>query len=128
MLKNTPDPIQLHSDFCVDPAREQEFVNAYENFSKLVRKAAGFRATRLLKIRPADAHGHGAGQHPAQIGKTPENLNYRIVQEWESEEARWKWNPTPDHHAAWAPLEKPLKRITPANLFTAYLFDIRGSA
>lgn len=121
-------PVQLHSDFSVNPAREQEFLSAYENFSKLVKNAAGFRHSRLLKIRPETAHDHGAGQHPAQIGKTPENLNYRLVQEWESEEARWKWNPTPDHHAAWHPLEKPLNRITPANLFTAYLFDIRGPA
>lgn len=132
-------PVQLHSDFNVDLAREAEFLAAFENFKKIVAKAPGFRSCRLLKIRPKDAHGHApeerwkklpGGAHPAQIGPDIPDLKYRIIQEWESEEARWKWNPTEDHHKAWHPIEQPLNRCTSdymkGMLFTAYLFDVKG--
>jgi hypothetical protein len=64
--------------------------------------------------------------HPAQIGPTNEDLKYRLIQEWESEDIRWKWNPSDDHHKAWHPLEKPLKKGKTGHLFTAYLFDAKG--
>ena len=130
-----PGPIELHADFNVDLSREKEFLAAFENFKQIVAKAPGFRACRLMKIRPADEHEHAAeerwkklpgGAHPAQIGKTPDGLIYRLVQEWESEDIRWKWNPTADHNAAWHPLEQPLKRASNGYLFTALLFDVKG--
>lgn len=132
-------PIQLHSDFSVEASKEAEFTAAYENFAKIVSSAPGFRACRLLKIRPANEHGHApeerwkklpGGAHPAQIGPTIQDLKFRVIQEWDSEEARWKWNPTEDHHRAWHPLEKPIQRGTAdymkGYLFTAYLFDVKG--
>ena len=130
MSKKYPGPIQLHSDFNVDLTREAEFVAAFENFKKIVSKAEGFRACRLLKIRDAKEHEHGDGVHPAQIGATIEGLKYRLIQEWEAEDVRWKWNPTDDHHKAWHPLEKPLIKATTdymkGYIFTAHLFDVKG--
>ena len=130
MSQKYPGPVQLHSDFNVDLNREKEFLEAYANFKAIVSKAAGFRACRLLKIRPADQHEHGAGVHPAQIGPTIDEIKYRLIQEWDAEDVRWKWNPTEDHHKAWHPLEKPLLKGTKDHmkgwLFTAYLFDVKG--
>jgi hypothetical protein len=121
MSSRYPGPIQLHSDFNVDPAREGEFLAAFENFKKIVAKAPGFRATRPLKIRLKDDHGHAPGErwkklpggaHAAQIGPTIVDLKYRVVQERDSEEARWAWNLTEDHHKARHPLQQPLVRST----------------
>lgn len=116
-------PIELHTDFKVDLSREDEFLAAFDNFQQIVADASGFIETRLMKLRPADAHGHGPGAHPAQIGETPPDLVYRLIQVWESEGQRWQWNPTSDHHRAWSPLEKPLTKGTSGFLFTALLFD-----
>jgi heme-degrading monooxygenase HmoA len=115
--------IELHTDFNVDLSREDEFLTAFNNFSRIVADAPGFLETHLMKLRPADAHGHGPNQHPAQIGETPLDLVYRLVQVWKSEEQRWQWNPTEAHHRAWAPLEQPLKKGASGLLFTALLFD-----
>ena len=139
MSTKYPGPIQLHSDFNVDLSREGEFLAAFENFKKIVAKAPGFRTCRLLKIRPADQHEHApeerwkklpGGAHGAQIGPTIAELKYRVIQEWESEAARWQWNPTEDHHKAWHPLEQPLIKSASdymkGFIFTAYLFDVKG--
>ena len=139
MSAKYPGPVQLHSDFNVDLTRESEFLAAFEEFKRIVGKAAGFRATRLLKIRPADEHEHApearfskmkGGVHGAQIGPTIESLKYRVVQEWDSEAARWAWNPTEDHNKAWHPLELPLLKASSdymkGYIFTAYLFDVKG--
>ena len=139
MSAKYPGPVQLHSDFNVDLTRESEFLTAFEEFKKLVAKAKGFRSTRLLKIRPADDHGHApearfskikGGVHAAQIGPTIDGLKYRVIQEWDSEEARWAWNPTEDHNKAWHPLEQPLLKASSdymkGYIFTAYLFDVKG--
>jgi len=139
MSEKYPGPVQLHSDFNVDLTREGEFLAAFEEFKRIVGKAAGFRETRLLKIRPADQHEHASeerwkklpgGAHPAQIGPNIEALKYRVIQEWDSEAARWAWNPTEDHNKAWHPLEQPLLRASSdymkGYIFTAYLFDVKG--
>jgi len=139
MSAKYPGPVQLHSDFNVDLNRESEFLAAFEEFKRIVGKAAGFRATRLLKIRPADQHEHAAeerwkklpgGAHAAQIGPSIADLKYRVIQEWDSEDARWQWNPTEDHNKAWHPLEQPLIKASSdymkGYIFTAYLFDVKG--
>ncbi len=118
--------IQLHTDFNVDMEREEEFLAAFANFKNIVQRAAGFIDTKLVKLRGENEHGHGEGVHPAQIGPAPPDLQYRLLQEWESEEARWAWNPSADHHAAWFPLEEPLLKGANGYLFTALLFDQRG--
>ena len=70
------------------------------------------------------------GAHAAQIGPTIADLKYRVIQEWDSEDARWQWNPTEDHHKAWHPLEQPLLKSTAdymkGYIFTAHLFDVKG--
>jgi len=97
--------IQLHTDFLVDQDREREFVDAWRNeWLPRVSQAPGFVEGRLLKLRQAN------------VGDPPTQLNYRLIQVFESE--------APDHAGAWPPLEKPLK--TPPGtrwLFTALLFD-----
>ena len=105
--------IQLHTDFLVDPAREQEFVDAWRNeWLPRVQKAQGFVEGRLLKLRKAN------------VGDPPTQLNYRLIQVFESEEARDAWSKTEIHHEAWPLLEKPLNRPPGTKwLFTAYLFD-----
>ena len=106
-------PIQLHTDFLVDTAREQAFVDAWRNeWLPRVRKAPGFVDGQLLKLRQAN------------VGDPPTQLNYRLVQVFESEALRHAWSEAPEHAGAWPPLEKPLK-MPPGTkwLFTAYLFD-----
>ncbi len=105
--------IQLHTDFLVDEGREQEFVDAWRNeWLPRVSQAPGFIEGRLLKLRQAN------------VGDTPTQLNYRLIQVFESEEQRHAWSEAPGHVGAWPPLEKPLK-MPPGTkwLFTAYLFD-----
>ena len=111
--RQTARGIQLHTDFLVDPEREQEFVGAWrDEWLPRVSRAPGFIEGRLLKLRRAN------------VGDPPTQLNYRLVQVFESEELRHAWSEAPAHAGAWPPLERPL-RLPPGTrwLFTALLFD-----
>lgn len=105
--------VQLHTDFLVDPAREREFVDAYRNdWLPRVNKAEGFVDADLLKFRNAN------------VGDQPTQLNYRLIQVFESEEQRHSWSEAPEHEGAWPPLEQPLLKPPGTQwLFTALLFD-----
>jgi len=105
--------IQLHTDFLVNPEREQEFVDAWRTlWLPRVQTAPGFIEGRLLKLRQAN------------VGDPPTQLNYRLIQVFESEEARHAWSEAPNHEGAWPPLEKPLQRPPGTKwLFTALLFE-----
>ena len=105
--------VQLHTDFLVDLAREQAFVDAWrQEWLPRVSAAPGFVEGRLLKLRQAN------------VGDPPTQLNYRLVQVFQSEELRQAWSEAPEHAGAWPPLERPLK-LPPGTrwLFTALLFD-----
>jgi heme-degrading monooxygenase HmoA len=106
-------PIQLHTDFLVDLAREDEFLRAFQNeFLPNIRQSPGFIDAKLLKLRQAN------------VGDQPTALNYRLAQTFESEETRVAWTEAPGHALAWPPLEKPLKMPEGTKwLFTALLFD-----
>lgn len=105
--------VQLHTDFLVDSDREAEFVAAWrDQWLPRVSRAPGFIEGRLLKLRRAN------------VGDPPTQLNYRLIQVFESEELRHRWSEAPEHAGAWPPLEGPL-RTPPGTrwLFTALLFE-----
>lgn len=106
--------IQLHTDFLVDLAREDEFLRAFrDEFLPNIRGTPGFIDAKLLKLRRAN------------VGDQPTALNYRLAQTFESEELREAWTVAPGHARAWPPLEQPLKLPEGTTwLFTALLFDI----
>ena len=105
----TANPIQLHVDLEVDPAREQEMLkNFRETFSPAIKKQPGFVDVRLLKLRTALA------------GKAPANSKYRLLISFQTEEQRQKWVASDLHQKVWPTIENTLK----GSKYTALLYDI----
>ena len=92
------NPIQLHVDLDVDPAKPKELI---ANFRKLFRpaisKQPGFVSVRLLKLRKAI------------VGTAPASAPYRLVISFQTEEQRETWVATDDHQRAWPAIEGTLK-------------------
>ncbi len=104
-----PNPIQLHVDLDVDPAKEKEMVaNFHKIFSKTMAKQPGFVEVKLLKLRGA------------VVGAAPANAPYRLLISFETEDLRKKWVATDDHQRVWPAIEKNLKGAK----FSAVLYDI----
>lgn len=98
--------IQLHVDLDVDPAKEKNLVEKFQNqFRPAIRKQPGFIAVRLLKMRQAVA------------GPAP--FPYRLVISFQSEEQRQAWVATPEHQRVWPAIEENLR----GGKYTAVLYD-----
>ena len=103
------NPIQLHVDLEVDPAKEKDLVaNFQKTFQPTIRKQPGFVEVKLLKFRKAMA---GAG---------PAKSTYRLLISFQTEEQRVTWVASDDHQKAWPTIER---NLTGAK-FTAWLYDI----
>ena len=92
------NPIQLHVDLDVDPAKEKELVaNFRKVFRPTISKQPGFVSVRLLKLRQA------------VMGAPPANAPYRLVISFQSEEQRQTWVASEDHKRAWPSIENTLR-------------------
>lgn len=91
-------PIVLYCDLAVDPAREQEMLDAYHNqFKPVAEKFPGYIDLKIVKIRKTLS-----GQAP------PAGVNYRFQLTYESEEARQKWIHSAVHIKNWPLIENTL--------------------
>ncbi len=92
------NPIQLHVDLDVDPAKEKQLVaNFRKVFRPVISKQPGFVSVRLLKLRQA------------LTGAAPANAPYRLVISFQSEEQRQTWVASKDHQQAWPSIEGTLR-------------------
>ena len=103
------NPIALHVDLSVDPAKEKEML---QNFHKIFRPAAakftGFIDVKMIKLRSA------------VMGSAPSGLNYRFVLTYQSEELRQKWVASDIHQKVWPTIENTLR----SKNYTVLLFDV----
>lgn len=95
------EPIQLHVDLEVDPAKEAELLKNFKTvFRPAIGKQPGFVDVKLLKTRNAPTR-------------------YRLLISFQTEEQRQKWVAADDHQRAWPAIEKTLT----GKKFSATLFD-----
>jgi antibiotic biosynthesis monooxygenase (ABM) superfamily enzyme len=91
-------PIQLHVDLAVDPAKEKEMLHNFETiFRPAAVKQPGYIDVKMCKLRSTVA------------GKAPAGCNYRFVLIYESEELRQKWIASATHQKVWPTIENTLK-------------------
>jgi hypothetical protein len=89
-------PIVLYCDLAIDPAREQEMLDAYHNhFKPIAQKHEGYIDLKMLKINKVIQ----GGPAPAR------NINYRFQLTYESEALRQKWIASADHAKYWPMIE-----------------------
>ena len=89
-------PIVLYCDLAVDPAREQEMLDAYHNhFKPVAQKHRGYIDLKMLRLRKVIQ----GGPAPAR------SVNYRFQLTYESEELRQKWIASDDHAKYWPMIE-----------------------
>jgi|SRR5665213_4044877 len=94
-VKDGKKPIVLYCDLAVDPAREQEMLDAYHNhFRPVAVKFPGYIDLKIVKIRKVLS-----GEAP------PKGVNYRFQLTYESEEARQKWIHSAVHIKNWPLIE-----------------------
>src|SRR5689334_11309131 len=97
-LSAAAHPIVLEVDLSVDPAREKEMLDNFNNtFKPVAVKHPGYIDVKILKLRSA------------LMGSAPAGLNYRFQLIYESEELRQKWVASPEHQRVWPTIEKTLK-------------------
>ena len=103
------NPIQLHVDLDVDPAKEKNLLNNFRTiFQPTIRKQAGFVDVKLLKL------------HQVMAGKGPENTAYRLLIGFQTEDQRLKWVASDDHRKVWPKMDENLRGAK----LSAVLFDI----
>jgi heme-degrading monooxygenase HmoA len=84
------NPIQLHVDLEVDPAKEHDLLDTFHKvFQPTISRQPGFVSVALLKTRVAAA--------------------YRLVISFQTEEQRATWVGTADHQRVWPQMEANLK-------------------
>src|SRR5262245_52138376 len=84
------NPIQLHVDLEVNPAKESDLLDTFHNvFRPTISRQPGFVSVALLKTRVAPA--------------------YRLVISFQTEEQRAAWVGTADHQRVWPQIEANLK-------------------
>jgi hypothetical protein len=89
-------PIVLYCDLAVDPAREQEMLDAFRNhFKPIAQKHQGYIDLKMLKLTKVIQGG------PAPAAK----INYRFQLTYESEALRQKWIASADHAKYWPMIE-----------------------
>jgi hypothetical protein len=92
------NPIVLHVDLSVDPAKEQEMLRNFRTtFKPAAIKFQGYVDVKLLKLRSA------------LQGSAPAGVNYRFQLTYESEELRQKWIASDVHKKVWPTIENTLK-------------------
>jgi hypothetical protein len=90
------NPIVLYCDLAIDPAREQEMLDAYRNhFKPVAQKHRGYIDLKMLKLRKVIQ----GGPAPAK------SINYRFQLTYESEELRQNWIASEDHAKYWPMIE-----------------------
>jgi antibiotic biosynthesis monooxygenase (ABM) superfamily enzyme len=105
-LKASTQPIQLHVDLDVLPARERELISNFrKTFEPAISKQPGFVGVKLLKLRSAIA------------GQMPTNMNYRLILSFQTEAQRHAWTATADHRRAWPSIETTLRANRGALLY-----------
>jgi antibiotic biosynthesis monooxygenase (ABM) superfamily enzyme len=92
------NPIVLHVDLSVDPAREQEMLRNFRTvFKPAAIKFPGYIDVKVLKLRQA------------LQGSAPAGVNYRFQLTYESEELRQKWIASDVHKKVWPTIENTLR-------------------
>jgi hypothetical protein len=92
----TKKPIVLYCDLAIDPAREQEMLDAYHNhFKPIAQKHRGYVDLKMLKLRKVIQ----GGPAPAK------SINYRFQLTYQSEELRQQWIASADHAKYWPMIE-----------------------
>jgi len=105
----TANPIQLHVDLTVDPAKEKEMLNTFhKTFRPAATKQPGFIDAKILKLRSTMA------------GTAPQGVNYRFVLIFQTEELRQKWVASAIHQKVWPMMESTLKHKN----YNEILFDV----
>ncbi|HUQ91827.1 MAG TPA: 2,3-bisphosphoglycerate-independent phosphoglycerate mutase [Bryobacteraceae bacterium] len=100
------EPIQLHCDLEVDPAKEAEMVENFRTvFRPVISRQPGFVDVRLLKVRK-DA---------------PGVMRYRLLISFQTEEQRQTWVATEDHQRVWPAIEKTLT----GKKFSGIVYDVQ---
>lgn len=101
-------PIVLHVDLTVDPAKEKEMLKNFETiFRPAAAKQKGYIDVKLLKLRST------------LQGKAPAGINYRFSLAYQSEELRQKWVASDIHQKVWPTIENTLANKN----YTVMLFD-----
>jgi hypothetical protein len=104
-----PHPIVLEVDLSVDPAREKEMLDNFDNiFKPAAVKYPGYIDVKMLKLRSA------------LMGTAPAGLNYRFSLVYQSEEMRQKWVASDTHQRVWPTIEKTLQ----SKDYRVLLFDV----
>lgn len=89
-------PIVLYCDLAVDPAREQEMLDAFRNhFKPIAQKHKGYIDLKMLKLNKVIQGGPAPGP----------GINYRFQLTYESEALRQKWIASADHAKYWPMIE-----------------------
>jgi heme-degrading monooxygenase HmoA len=97
------NPIELHCDLIVDPAKETDLVDTFHQvFQPTMSRQPGFVSVTLLKQRAA-------------------TLAYRLAISFQTEEERLAWVATDDHQRVWPQMERNLT----GEKFSASLWDVR---
>ena len=103
------NPIQLHVDLAVDPAKEKEMLRNFETiFRPEAAKHPGYIDVKMLKLRTA------------LKGSGPAGVNYRFSLTYRSEELRQKWVASVEHQRVWPTIENTLS----SKNYTVLLFDV----
>ena len=90
-------PIQLHADLAVDPAKEQEMLEFFEQkFRPAAAQQPGYIDLKMLKLKSAIR------------GAAPPGTNYQFVLTFSSEALRQKWVATETHKRLWPIIEGSL--------------------
>jgi heme-degrading monooxygenase HmoA len=101
------EPVQLHVDLDVDPAREQELLTNFRSrFRPAISRQPGFVEVRLLKL------------DTVLEGQAPANTSYRLIISFHTEEQRKAWVATAVHQKVWPTIVGTLR----GGRFSAVLF------
>jgi heme-degrading monooxygenase HmoA len=101
-------PIVLHCDLIVDPAREQEMLKHFASvFKPAASKFEGFIDLKMLKLRTTIQ------------GAAPARVNYRFQLTYQTEELRQTWVNSAVHTQVWKGIDDTLlnKQNFPVLLF-----------
>ena len=94
---NEERPIQLHADLAVDPAKEKEMLEFFEQeFRPAAAQQPGYIDLKMLKLKWT------------LRGVAPPGANYQFVLTFASEALRQKWVATETHKQLWPTIEGSL--------------------
>ena len=106
--KQAHNPIVLHVDLAVDPAKEHEMLHNFHTiFKPVAMKFEGYIDVKMCRLRSA------------LQGTPPSGVNYRFQLTYQSEELRQKWVASETHQKAWPTIENTLK----SKNYVVLLFD-----